>query len=134
MVHDNYHVRRLDDETVRQIVERDVWPTDYDSLAALLAEARKGKKCCSTYDVDRSSLDWDMRRLAIEEPGITISRLAWLLNMDYDVGVYLATKVVKKWNVDIDFEGNARPHPAYGWWNSMREFFAQKVCDWWRKT
>jgi hypothetical protein len=51
-----------------------------------------------------SSLAWTIVDLAKERPGITISEIATLLNLDMDVAKELAKKAAKNERIQINFE------------------------------
>jgi hypothetical protein len=91
---DVYILRRLDRPTAERIILENVWPSDFDRYETLLAIGRAAGHSVRFFDVADSPLLHTIADLAKERPGIRVSELASLLNLDQAVAADLARQVV----------------------------------------
>lgn len=101
---DVYFLKRLSLEQGQQILEKQQWPKDFDSFEHLLRlGAQRGHRWSFVDPLD-SSLVWTTIDLARERPGINVSELAKLLNLDLPVAEQIAKTAVRDEGVVINFE------------------------------
>jgi hypothetical protein len=91
---DVYILRRLDSATAERIARENVWPSDFDRYETLLEIGRAAGHAVRFFDVADSPLLHTITDLAKERPGIRVSELASLLNLDPAVATELARQVV----------------------------------------
>ncbi len=101
---DVYCLRRLDRQTADEILNKNSWPDCFDRYETLLRLGHNNGISVRFLDPMDSSLAWTIADLAKERPGIAISEIAKLLNLDMEVAKELATKVVRNERVQINFE------------------------------
>lgn len=101
---DAYILRRLDGATAGRIAAENVWPTDFDRYETLLEIGRAAGRSVRFFDVAGTSLLFTITDLARERPGIAVSDLASLLNLDPAVVADLARQVVETAGVTITFD------------------------------
>jgi hypothetical protein len=102
---DVYCLRRLDAAAAERIAADGVWPPDFDRYEALLEAGKEAGKSVRFMDpVGSSSLGASMEQLAQESPGIKLSHLAELLNLDLEIARAIAENVVAEKGVEIDLE------------------------------
>jgi len=101
---DLYCLRRLDMRTADEILNKNSWPDYFDRYETLLRLGHDTGRSVRFMDPMESSLSWTIADLAKERPGIAISEVAKLLNLDMEVAKELAEKAVKKEGVQINFE------------------------------
>jgi hypothetical protein len=95
-------LRRLSPAEVSGIVDEQRWPPDFDLYETLLRlGAAAGHSVRWADPVGDSSLEWTMADLARQRPGIRISELAELLNLDEETAAIIADKAVIKHGVVI---------------------------------
>ncbi len=100
-------LRRLTIEAADRLLKEDVWPSDFNKYATLLRLGREAGRIggwIEGMDPSLSSIPWTISRLARETPGIHISELAELLNLDVSVAAKFAEQVVKEKGVIITFD------------------------------
>jgi hypothetical protein len=103
---DVYCLRRLDAAAAERIAADGVWPPDFDRYEALLVAGKAAGKSVRFADpVGDSSLGWTMEDLARARPGIELSVLAELLNLDLETARAIAETVVAEKGVEIDLKG-----------------------------
>jgi hypothetical protein len=103
---DVFCLRRVDGATAARVVAGGAWPGDFDAYEALLVAGLEAGKSVRFVDpIGDSSLGWTMEDLAKERPGITLSRLAELLNLEVETARIIAVQVVAGAGVEIDLEG-----------------------------
>lgn len=103
---DIFCLRRLRPEQGAAILAEDRWPSDFDTYEALLEIGLKAG--CSARWVDPltgSSLPDTFEELARTRPGIRLSELARLLNLENDVARALAERVMNDKGVSITLGG-----------------------------
>jgi hypothetical protein len=102
---DLYCLRRLDEQTADQIVSNNIWPNYFDKYETLLRLGYEAGISVRFVDpIGDSSLKWTIADLAKERPGIAISDIAKLLNIDKTIAAELARKAVKDDNIHITFD------------------------------
>jgi hypothetical protein len=101
---DVYCLRRLDRQTANEILNKNSWPDYFDRYGTLLRLVHETGRIVQFVDPMKSSLAWTIADLAKEHPGIAISEIAKMLNLDMDVAIELAKKIVINEGVQINFE------------------------------
>lgn len=101
---DVYLLRRLDAAMADRIAVANLWPPDFDRYETLLEIGRAAGRAARFPDVADSPLLHTIADLARERPGIGVSDLASLLNLDPAVAVELARQVVETAGVTITFD------------------------------
>ena len=105
---DIFLLRRLTEDQALGILERGDWPPDFDRYETLLRLGFKaGHKAIFADPMGDSSLGWTMRDLARERPGIRVSELAELLNLDMQTAVAVAREVIITHRADIIVDAGA---------------------------
>ena len=105
---DVFCLRRLTGDDVTRLVERNVWPPDFDSYEALLRLGLDAGKSVRFADPEQaSSLRWTIADLAKARPGIRVSELAELLNLEIDTARVLAKRAVRDDGALIEFDHGA---------------------------
>ncbi len=100
-------LRRLTPEAADRLLKDDIWPSDFDKYATLLRLGKEAGRIggwIDGMDPSLSTIPWTIARLPRETPGIHISELAELLNLDVAVAVKFAGQVVKEKGVIITFD------------------------------
>ncbi len=101
---DLFILRRLDPATAERIIRDNAWPPDFDRYEALLEIGRAAGHSVRFVDVTDSPLLYTVTDLARERPGIRVSELASLLNLNPIVAGNLARQVVATSRVSITFD------------------------------
>jgi hypothetical protein len=101
---DVYCLRRLDRQTADEILNENSWPDCFDRYETLLRLGYDTGRSVRFVDPMDSSMAWTIADLAKERPGITISEIAKLLNLDMELAKDLAKKAVRNEGVKINFE------------------------------
>lgn len=101
---DIFILRRLDQETSEALINNDVWPSDFDRYERLLQIGRDARREVRFADPFDSSLLFTIKDLASERPGIRVSEIATLLNLDHRLATKLAEKVKGQMQVVITFD------------------------------
>ena len=93
---DVFCLRRLADDDATALVEHNIWPSDFDSYEALLRLGlTAGKSVRFAEPEEAKSLRWTIVDLAKARPGVRVSELAELLNLDIDMAETLAKRAVE---------------------------------------
>ncbi len=100
---DLFILRRLDPATTELLARDGVWPSDFDRYETLLEIGRAAGHSVRFCDVADSPLLHTVADLAKERPGICVSELASLLNLDPTVAADLARQVESE-SVRITFD------------------------------
>ena len=98
-------LRRLTPEA-GNLVLGGTWPSDFDKYATLLRLAKAAGRVGAWFggiDPSLSSIPMTIARLARETPGIHVSELAELLNLDLSAATMFAEKTVREKGVRITF-------------------------------
>lgn len=102
---DVFCLRRLNDEEVRRLLEKDEWPSYFDEYEALLRLGRDTGRRVSFEDPEHaSSLRWTVTDLAKARPGIRVSEIASLLNLDPGLVRLLAQRAIRNDGVKIELD------------------------------
>jgi hypothetical protein len=105
---DVYCLHRLSDDEVTGLVENNVWPPDFDSYEALLRLGLDAGKSVRFADPEQANtLRWTIADLAKARPGISVSELAELLNLEIDTARVLAKRAVRDDGAVIEFDQGA---------------------------
>ena len=102
---DVYCLRRLAQDEATALIKNGIWPPDFDSYETMLRLGLKAGKSVGWVDPVRSySLRDTIVDLAKARPGIRVSELAELLNLEIDVARSLAVRAVQRDGAAIDFD------------------------------
>lgn len=101
---DIHILKRLNASAAAQLLVDDLWPGDFDRYETLLEIGLTHGRRVRFADIEESSLPWTVADLAREHPGISVSRLALLLNLSLKSAIDLALKTVAKEGVMITFD------------------------------
>jgi hypothetical protein len=103
---DVYCLHRLDNMMMENLLNNNRWPSVFDHYEDLLRIGfEAGKKVRFFEPLTSRSLRWTISDLAKDNPGISISKIAKLLNLDLDLAEEIARTVVQEDGVSISFEG-----------------------------
>jgi hypothetical protein len=102
---DLFILRRLDQATTDRLLRDGIWPEEFDRYGTLLEIGRAAGHSVRFFDVADSPLLHTVADLAKERPGIRVSELASLLNLDPAVAAYLAWQVLSA-TVTITFDAD----------------------------
>jgi hypothetical protein len=98
---DLFILRRLDHVARDRLVRDGVWPVEFDRYETLLEIGREAGHSVRFFDVADSPLMHTVIDLARERPGIRVSELASLLNLDPTVVGDLARQAIEMAGVTI---------------------------------
>lgn len=101
---DVFIIRRLGQATMFRLIEHSEWPDEFDSYETLLVIGLKAGRRVHFVDPADSSLRWTIEDLARERPGIAVSELAVLLNLEVSLANELARMVSEATDVTITFD------------------------------
>ena len=101
---DLFILRRLDQAASDQLLRDGVWPAEFDQYEKLLKIGREAGHAVRFFDVADSPLLHTVADLARERPGIRVSELAALLNLDLGVACDLARQAIERAGVTIMVE------------------------------
>ena len=101
---DLFCLRRLDEGELRTIEEQDRWPEAFDRYERLLELGREAGRSVRYVDPLDGSHGDTIADLARARPGIRVSELARLLNLEDDVAAELARRAVAKDELSISFD------------------------------
>jgi len=105
---DVFCLRRLNGDDVTGLVETNVWPPDFDSYEALLRLGfEAGKRVRFDDPEEAKSLRWTIADLAKARPGIRVSELAELLNLEINTARVLARRAERDDGAVIEFDQDA---------------------------
>ena len=103
---DVFCLHRLRPEELEDILERESWPADLDHYEVLLELGLTAGYEVRFFDpLGDSSLAWTIQDLARARPGIRLSELRRLLNLDPLTARTLAQQAIHATGVDIEFDG-----------------------------
>ncbi len=101
---DVFCMRRLGEGEAASIRSGRGWPKDFDRYEGLLEMGLSAGRSVRFADPMRSSLPWTIRDLAAAQPGIRVSTLARLLNLDPETAHALARVVARREGAVIEFD------------------------------
>jgi hypothetical protein len=102
---DVFCLYRLDTVTMEDVLNKNRWPTVFDRYESLLRIGLEAGKSVRFADpLNSSSLRWTISDLAKDRPGIGISEIAELLNLDIDLAEELARKAVQEDHIRVSFD------------------------------
>lgn len=100
---DVFCLYRLDQVAMEDILNNNRWIPIFDGYENLLRIGLETGKRVRFLDPLNSSLRWTISDLAKEKPGIKISEVAQLLNLNIELAEEIARKVVREDDVSITF-------------------------------
>jgi hypothetical protein len=106
---DVWCLRRLNQETADRLLKDDLWPPDFDNYSTLLSAGLEAGIFVSYHEPENLELRANMALLAGETPGIRVSELAKLLNLDMLTATILAQTVVREKAVHVTFDTIPEP-------------------------
>lgn len=92
---------RINEVQANQILNDSIWPSIFDKYEYLLKIGKEAGKSVRFFNPLDSSLCYTIEDLAIEQPGIKLSYLADLLNIDIDTALIIGKTIVKSKKVNI---------------------------------
>lgn len=98
---DVYCLHRLTKHSLQEILENNNWPSCFDRYETLLRIGLEAGVSVTFVDPLESSLTWTVVDLVKDRPGITVSEIAELLNIDCELAKELASKAIKEEKVEI---------------------------------
>jgi hypothetical protein len=102
---DVFCLRRLDTAEVNELVQKNLWPSDFDSYETLLRlGSDAGVIVRFANPEEASSLRWTIADLAKARPGIRVAELASLLNLEPDTARMLAERAIRDDGVAIQLD------------------------------
>ena len=101
---DVFCLRRLVVEERDRLLQKNGWPNDFDQYESLLTLGAAAGHSVRFVDPLCSSLCWTVLDLAKERPGIRVTELAALLNLDLQLAEQLAQQAVKTSAAQINFD------------------------------
>lgn len=78
-IHDNFYLKRLDGEAMREIVDHSRWPDDFIRYEQVLRLGRQSGKIAQFLDPRSPALVETARDLRRERPEISIEDIAYVL-------------------------------------------------------
>ena len=103
---DLFILRRLDKAAADRLMDADVWPPDFDRFETLLEIGRAAGHSVRFLDAADSLFLRSVTDLTRERPGISVSEMAALLNLDPYVADRLAHRAVESAGVVVTFDIN----------------------------
>jgi len=102
---DVFCLHRLNDAEVSGVLEKGAWPPYFDAYESLLRVGRDaGRRVRFENPEQASSLRWTVTDLAKARPGIRVSELVRLLNLDAEVARALAQRAIRDDGVEIELD------------------------------
>jgi hypothetical protein len=102
---DVYCLRRISPEIISDIMERDQWPADFDRYETLLQIGRAaGRSARFIEPLSSDSLAATIEDLARERPGIALSELAGLLNLELETARSIVITIAGKERLAVDLD------------------------------
>jgi hypothetical protein len=103
---DVFCLYRLDTAMADDILNNNRWIPIFDHYEDLLRIGLEAGKSVRFFEpLNSRSLRWTISDLARDKPGISISKIANLLNLDLDLAEEIAKKVIEEDGVSIFFDG-----------------------------
>ena len=102
---DVFCLRKLDIQQSIAIENDDQWPSDFDNYEQLLElGSRAGHSVRFVDPLEAGSLNWTVEDLARARPGIRVTEIARLLNLEPQIASMLAKRVATATGVAIEFD------------------------------
>ena len=102
---DVFCLRRLEADQVNDLLQNNVWPSDFDSYESLLRLGHDAGVRFTFADPEQaSSLRWTIVDLAKAKPGVRVAELASLLNLEPDTARMLAERAIRDDGVAIQLD------------------------------
>ena len=101
---DVFCLRRLSAEECDRVLQQNQWPADFDRYESLLSLGCDAGRSVRFVDPLNSSIRFTVVDLAREHPGIGVSELAALLNIERPLAEELALRAVDTTGVQINLE------------------------------
>lgn len=102
---DVFCMRRLAESEAAAVVDENRWPPDFDTYEALLGIGLNAGHSVRFVDpLGSSSLPSTIEDLARNRPGIRVSEIARLLNLEHDLARTLAQRVIAETGVSISVD------------------------------
>lgn len=101
---DLYCLRRLDSQTFAEILKKNQWPSYFDTYETLLRIGLDAGRSVRFIEPFESSLTVTIVDLARERPGILVSEIARLLNLDAELAIGLSERAIRNEHVQIKFD------------------------------
>jgi hypothetical protein len=102
---DVFCLRKLDIQQSIAIENDDQWPSDFDNYEQLLElGSRAGHSVRFVDPLEAGSLNWTVEDLARARPGIRVTEIARLLNLEPRIASILAKRVASATGVAIEFD------------------------------
>lgn len=98
---DVYCFKRLDENSFLNICQNNIWPPDFDKYSSLIMLGYEAGARVRFVTPFESSLQYTIQDLAEEQPGITVTEIAKLLNLDYGLALELSKIVISENEVII---------------------------------
>jgi hypothetical protein len=103
---DVYCMKRLDPGQLRKIIDEDRWPPDFEFYETLLRIGLEAGRRVLHIEPMASSMDATIADLARARPGIGVSEIAKLLNVDVVIARELARRAIKGNDLQITFDAD----------------------------
>jgi hypothetical protein len=101
---DLFIMLRLSQLATEQLLRDENWPSDFDRYERLLEIGRRAGHSVRYLNAADSPLLHNITELACERPGLRVSELALLLNLDQSIASDLAHQVVHTAGLRIEFD------------------------------
>jgi hypothetical protein len=101
---DVFCLYRIDNDTMKDVLNNNHWPSVFDHYESLLCIGLEAGRSVRWVDpLNSSDLRWTISDLAKDKPGISISEIAELLNLDIGLAEELARRAVQEDHVRVSF-------------------------------
>jgi hypothetical protein len=97
-------LQKIDSAAMQDVLYNELWPTSFDHYESLLRLGLEAGKSFRFFYPLNSSLTWTIADLAKDRPGIGLSEIAELLNLEPGLAAQLAQKAVQENGVQITFD------------------------------
>jgi hypothetical protein len=117
-INDVFIMGKIDVQAKEHILQKNIWPGKLERYVELLEIGKaSGRRATYLDPINSSALVWTAADLAREEPGISVARLAILLDLDLTIADRISCKTVSEFPVSITFD--VRPKPEIGFWSRL---------------
>lgn len=100
---DIFCMKRMSTAEAQSTLERDEWPSEFDSIYQLLRIGLDANKRVTFADpLGDCSLVNTIRDIAQEKPGIGLKEIALLLNLESHIARELTRRIQRKWKLEIN--------------------------------